>query len=144
MVQKQLPADSFRSRFQLRNRFHANLLAEFFGTFMLLVRLLLHLLMGSNSLPFQFLVTGVGAQFLLSHTKLNSWANVNIGVGFSIAMCVYATYNTSGAHLNPAVSLAVVSLGLLSTPHFFAYCAVQTLGAFLGVALSYFVYLGRV
>jgi glycerol uptake facilitator protein len=57
------------------------------------------------------LATGVGAQFLLTGGKLNSWININIGVGFIIAMCVYATYNISGAHLNPAVSLAVVSLG---------------------------------
>jgi len=124
---KLLPAERFRERFHLRNKFHACLLAEFFGTFMLL-----------------FLVTGVGAQFLLTGGKLNSWTNVNIGVGFSIAMCVYATYNTSGAHLNPAVSLAVASLGLLSIPHFFAYCLVQTVGAFLGAALSYLVYIDQV
>ncbi|KAI6174701.1 Major intrinsic protein domain containing protein [Aphelenchoides bicaudatus] len=123
MTLKVLPVDRLRGRFHLRNKFHSCLLAEFLGTFMLL-----------------FLVTGIGAQFVLTSGKLNAYINLNIGVGFAIALCVYATYNISGAHLNPAVSIAVVSQGLLSIPHFFAYCLVQTLGAFLGVALSYAVY----
>ncbi|KAI6239493.1 Major intrinsic protein domain containing protein [Aphelenchoides fujianensis] len=118
-----LPAERFRERFQLRNVFHVNLLSEFVSTFMLL-----------------FLLTGIGAQFVLSRGALNAYINVNIGVGFAIALCVYSTYNTSGAHMNPAVSFTMVTLGLLSVPHFFGYVLVQTLGAFLGVAVSYLVY----
>ncbi|KAI6181672.1 Major intrinsic protein domain containing protein [Aphelenchoides besseyi] len=115
MTKTTLPAERFRERFQLRNPFHVNLLSEFTATFMLL-----------------FLVTGVGVQFVLTRGLLNAYINLNIGVGFAIALCVYSTYNTSGAHLNPAVSITMVTLGLLSIPHFFGYVLVQTVGAFFG------------
>ncbi|KAI6222515.1 Major intrinsic protein domain containing protein [Aphelenchoides besseyi] len=123
MTKTTLPAERFRERFQLRNPFHVNLLSEFTATFMLL-----------------FLITGVGVQFVLTRGLLNAYINLNIGVGFAIALCVYSTYNTSGAHLNPAVSITMVTLGLLSIPHFFGYVLVQTVGAFLGVGLTYFIY----
>lgn len=43
MSNKLLPAQRFRERFHVRNRFHACLLAEFFGTLMLLVGFLSYL-----------------------------------------------------------------------------------------------------
>ncbi|KAI6197714.1 putative aquaporin-9 [Aphelenchoides besseyi] len=121
MTKTTLPAERFRERFQLRNPFHVNLLSEFTATFMLL-----------------FLITGVGVQFVLTRGLLNAYINLNIGVGFAIALCVYSTYNTSGAHLNPAVSITMVTLGLLSIPHFFGYVLVQTVGAFFGCWLDIF------
>jgi glycerol uptake facilitator-like aquaporin len=45
--------------------------------------------------------------------------------------------------MNPAVSLAMCSMGKLPWPHFPFYAAVQTLGAFLGSGLCFFLYLDQ-
>jgi MIP family channel proteins len=81
---------------------------------------------------------------ILSEGRLNTWIHINLGWGMVVALCVYGTFQTSGGHMNPAVSLAMVTLGRLSIRHFPYYCLVQTLGAFAGAALSYCVYYGSV
>ncbi|CAD5214615.1 unnamed protein product [Bursaphelenchus xylophilus] len=118
-----LPAERLRGRINLRNKFHAALVAELFGTFLLV-----------------FLVVGISCQHVLTDSKLVSFLSINIGVGFIVALCVYATYTTSGGQLNPAVSITLVFLGHITVPQFFAYVAVQTVGAFFGAAAGFAVY----
>ena len=45
---------------------------------------------------FQFIGIGIVAQFILSHEKLNTWIQVNIGWGFALALCVMLSAKTSG------------------------------------------------
>lgn len=111
------------SGLSVHNRLLINLLSEFFATFILL-----------------FVGSGTVAQLVLAKGGLNDYVQVSLAWGVLIALCVYATYHTSGGHMNPAVSLAMVSMGKLPLMHFPAYCAVQTFGAFLGAGLCYHVY----
>ncbi|CAJ0932211.1 unnamed protein product, partial [Mesorhabditis belari] len=117
------PVDRLKQSAAIRNPLVRNLLSEFFGTFMLL-----------------FIGLTIVMQFILTHEKLNTWININMGWGFAITFCVMMTSQTSGGHLNPAVSFLMVTLGKLSVPHFFLYSIVQTAGAFIGAFLSYLVY----
>uniref|UniRef100_A0AAU6SI65 Aquaporin 1 n=1 Tax=Steinernema monticolum TaxID=90984 RepID=A0AAU6SI65_9BILA len=123
MTGKTEPSEVLRNKIRIKNPLIRNLLAEFLGTLMLL-----------------FFGTSIVAQFILSGEKLNTWIQINVGWGFAIAFCVYATAKTSGGHLNPAISLAMVTLGRLPLVHFFLYTIVQTLGALIGSGLMYAVY----
>ncbi|CAD5209282.1 unnamed protein product [Bursaphelenchus okinawaensis] len=118
-----LPAERLRNRFHLRNKYHAALCAELFGTFLLV-----------------FLVLGISCQHVLTGSKLVSFLSINIGVGFIVALSVYATYTTSGGQLNPAVSITLVFLGHISIKEFIGFVIVQTIGAFLGAAAGFAVY----
>ncbi|KAL3080953.1 hypothetical protein niasHS_011404 [Heterodera schachtii] len=118
------PVDRMRqSVFRVRSRLAVNLLSEGLATFLLL-------LVGN----------GIGAQYILGGGKLNNYMQVCFGWGMLVALLVFATYHTSGGHLNPAVSLAFVSLGKLPFSHFLLYSLVQTVGAFFGSALCFHVY----
>ncbi|KAL3070198.1 hypothetical protein niasHT_000614 [Heterodera trifolii] len=118
------PVDRMRqSVFRVRSRLAVNLLSEGLATFLLL-------LVGN----------GIGAQHILGGGKLNNYMQVCFGWGMLIALLVFATYHTSGGHLNPAVSLAFVSLGKLPFAHFLLYSLVQTVGAFFGSALCFHLY----
>jgi MIP family channel proteins len=119
--------ERLRERFRVRNPLLINVLSEFFATTLML-----------------FVGTGIVAQYVLSEGKLNTWMHINLGWGFLIALCVYGTYRTSGGHMNPAVSLAMWTLGKLPLTHVLIYSVVQTIGAFLGVSMSFFVYKDQV
>ncbi|VDM54687.1 unnamed protein product [Angiostrongylus costaricensis] len=71
---------------------------------------------------------------------LNTWIQINLGWGLAIAFCVYSCSKTSGGHFNPAVSLAMLTLGKLSTKDCAIYCVVQTVGAFIGAMGSFGIY----
>jgi len=100
-----------------------NLLAEFFGTALLL-----------------FIGDSIVAQLVLSRDKINTWIQINIGWALAIVFSVQAVARTSGGHLNPAISLAVCTLGRLPVLHFLLYSIAQILGAFVGSAGMYLVY----
>lgn len=111
-----------QSPLRLHNRLHVNLLSEFFGTFLLL-----------------FVGTGSIMQHALGD-KLNNYNQVCMAWGILIALCVFATYHTSGGHLNPAVSLAICTLGKMPWSYLGPYALAQMLGAFFGSALSAHLY----
>ncbi|KAI1705852.1 major intrinsic protein [Ditylenchus destructor] len=119
--------ERLRRRFRVRNPLLVNLLSEFFATTLLL-----------------FAGTGIVVQHVLSEGKLNTWTHVHLGWGFLVALCVYGTFKTSGGHLNPAVSLAMFTLGKLSLVHFFYYSIVQTIAAFLGSGLTFWAYADQI
>ncbi|EYB99534.1 hypothetical protein Y032_0122g1104 [Ancylostoma ceylanicum] len=58
------------------------------------------------------------------------------GIGFMFA--VYLAASVSGAHLNPAISLAQCVLGNIPMWKVFLYSIAQLIGAYLGTAVSYF------
>ncbi|KAJ1357958.1 hypothetical protein KIN20_016236 [Parelaphostrongylus tenuis] len=118
-----LPPDVLRSAIHIESPIMRNALSEFFGTALLL-----------------FIGDAVVMQFILSGEKLNTWIQINVGWAFAITLCVYTCAKTSGGHLNPAVSLTMVTLGKLSFPHFLIYCVVQTAGALVGAAAALGVY----
>ncbi len=88
----------------------------------------------------------VGGVVLRGTKNENSgWIVITIGWGLAVTFAIYVAGGVSGAHLNPAVTLALAATGQWSetfTPSAVPiYIAGQMLGAMLGSVLVYFQYL---
>jgi glycerol uptake facilitator protein len=68
------------------------------------------------------------------------WLLIAWGWGFAVAFGVWVAGGVSGAHLNPAVTLAQAMRRGFSWRKVPSYWAAQILGAFVGAALVYFNY----
>ena len=86
---------------------------------------------------------GVVANVLLTRSKgANSgWIVIGCGWGVAVMVAVYAVGRLSGAHLNPAVTLALASIGAFPWADVPGYIAAQTVGAFIGAVLVWLMYL---
>ena len=86
---------------------------------------------------------GVVAAVLLKKSKAEAsgWIVITTGWGLAVALAVYAVGNISGAHLNPAITLALAVSGRLAWGLVPQYIGGQMLGAFLGAALVWLAYL---
>jgi glycerol uptake facilitator protein len=86
---------------------------------------------------------GVVAGVVLRDTKNENsgWIVITIGWALAVTFAVYAVGQVSGAHLNPAVTLALAATGQFEWASVGTYIAGQMLGAMLGAALVYLHYL---
>jgi glycerol uptake facilitator protein len=86
---------------------------------------------------------GVVANVLLARSKgeNSGWIVVTFGWAVAVMVAVYAVGRLSGAHLNPAVTLALASIGAFPWAHVPGYIAAQTTGAIAGAVLVWLVYL---
>jgi glycerol uptake facilitator protein len=87
---------------------------------------------------------GVCAAVTLKRSKAQGagWVAIAFGWGFAVMIAAYISSSLSGAHLNPAVTVAIaVKTGQWS--HVPVYLAGQILGAILGAVLVWLVYLGQ-
>ncbi|MFC4560787.1 MIP/aquaporin family protein [Nocardiopsis mangrovi] len=86
---------------------------------------------------------GVVAGVTLAKSKANNggWIVITLGWGMAVAMAVYVTGQYSGAHLNPAITLALASTGDFELALVPGYIAAQIAGAFAGAVLVYLAYL---
>lgn len=100
-------------------------LAEFVGTAILIL-----------------LGNGVVANVVLNQTKGNSggWIVITWGWGLAVTMAVYAVGSISGAHINPAVTVALASIGSFSWSEVPNYILAQLGGAFTGACLVWLTY----
>lgn len=99
------------------------LLAEFLGTMVLI-------LFGA----------GVVAQTVLSGGANGSYLGINLAWGIGVTMGCYVAAGVSGAHLNPAVTLALAVHRGFPWGKVAAYSLAQTAGAFVAAAVVYFTY----
>ena len=86
---------------------------------------------------------GVCANVSLKKTCGNDsgWIVITAGWGLAVAMAIYAVVNFSGAHINPAVTLGLASIGGLPWSDVPKYVAAQFLGAILGATTVWLAYL---
>ena len=97
--------------------------AEFLGTFILIV-----------------FGVGVVAQVVLSGNQNGNYLSINLGWGLAVTMAIYVAGGISGAHLNPAVTLALALHGRFSWKKVFPYCLAQLTGAFVASGAVYATY----
>jgi MIP family channel proteins len=98
-------------------------LAEFLGTFVLLV-------FGS----------AVVAQVVLSGNANGTYISINIAWGLAVTMGIYVSAGVSGAHLNPAVTVALAVHRGFAWSKVIPYCLAQVAGAFTGAAVTFITY----
>src|SRR5947208_174162 len=86
---------------------------------------------------------GVVANVVLNRTKGQSagWSVITAGWAFGVTVAVYAVGTFSGAHLNPAVTIGLASIGKFAWASVPVYIAAQLLGAFLGAGVVWLAYL---
>src|SRR5690348_3199063 len=102
------------------------LLAEMFGTTILIL-----------------LGDGVVANVVLTRTKgFNSgWIVITTGWALAVTIAVYCVISISGAHLNPAVTIALATIGTFPWSKVPGYILAQIIGGFLGGVLVWLQYL---
>lgn len=86
---------------------------------------------------------GVVANVLLNRSKGQNagWMVIATGWGLAVALAVYCVGTVSGAHLNPAVTVGLASIGKFEWALVPSYLAAQMLGAFIGATLVWLAYL---
>lgn len=107
------------------------MIAEFLGTMVLL-------LFGD----------GCVATFSLFNTSTSTFANewivIILGWGLAVMLGIYVAGAVSGAHLNPAVTLALAVRKKFPWNKVLPYALAQLLGAFVAAVILYFVYQGAI
>jgi glycerol uptake facilitator protein len=85
---------------------------------------------------------GVVANVVLARTKGNNsgWIVITAGWGLAVFIGAFCSAPFSGAHLNPAVTLAMTLAGKLATAKVAGYVVAQMLGAIAGGALVFLFY----
>lgn len=86
---------------------------------------------------------GVVANVVLHRTKgYNSgWMVITAGWAFAVTIAVYCVNSVSGAHLNPAVTIGLASIGAFAWAKVPMYIAAQIAGGFLGAVIVWLAYL---
>lgn len=86
---------------------------------------------------------GVVGSVLLNKSKAQNsgWLMITFGWGLGVTIAIYATGKVSGAHLNPAVTLALAATGDFPWAEVPSYIAAQFAGAMIGAVIVYFHYL---
>lgn len=97
--------------------------AEFFGTFIIIA-----------------FGVGVVAQTVLSKNANGSVLSINIAWGIAVMLGIYASGGISGAHLNPAVTIALALHRAFPWNKVVPYVAAQVAGAFVASAVVYLTY----
>ncbi len=101
-------------------------LAEFIGTLLLVL-----------------LGDGVVAGVVLRKSKSENagWLTIVVGWGLAVTLAIYAVGWISGAHLNPAITIALAVQGSFPSDQMVGYIAAQFSGAFVGAILVWIHYL---
>jgi len=104
----------------------AEFIGELFGTFILI-------LLGDG------VVANVGLAPRLAAPAYN-WNTITLGWAFAVIVAVYVSGGVSGAHINPAVTLALAFRRGFPWGKVVPYIVAQMIGAFLGALAVYLVY----
>lgn len=88
---------------------------------------------------------GVVAGVLMRDSKAENagWLTIVLGWGLAVTLAIYAVGRISGAHINPAITLALYVNGSFPGDQVLGYMAAQLAGAFAGAVLVWLHYLGH-
>ena len=88
---------------------------------------------------------GVVANVVLNKSKgqNSGWIVITVGWALAVAFAVYTVGRISGAHINPAVTVALASVGAFPWNQVAGYIAAQIAGATIGATLVYLSYLAH-
>lgn len=121
-----------RALLRMRQGTGGELLAEFLGTFILI-------LIGCGSVAVAVVgLPGSGRQEVAFGPA--NWLIIAWGWGFAVAFAVYVAGGISGAHINPAVTFAFALRRKFPWRKVVPYWAAQVIGGFVAAALVYAVY----
>ncbi len=109
-------------------------IAELFGTMVLV-------LFGDGSVAAFLLFTNIGPGNA-STPFANQWIIIGLGWGLAVTFGIYVAGAISGAHINPAITLALAARGKFPLGKVLPYMLAQLIGAFIGAAIVYLVYRG--
>jgi glycerol uptake facilitator protein len=115
---------------------YGEMIGEFFGTMVLI-------LFGDGCVATFALFTNIGTNGAATPFA-NEWIVIILGWGLAVMLGIYVAGAISGAHINPAVTLALAVRGKLAWNKVLAYWLAQVLGAFVAAAILYFVYQGAI
>ncbi|MER7901432.1 MIP/aquaporin family protein [Streptomyces sp. NPDC096046] len=124
------------SRLRRRAGLAGECLAEFLGTFVLIAFGCGVVAMAVAALPGSGRTEGPTVIFLAA----GDWLLITWGWGLAVALAIYVAGGVSGAHINPAVTLAFAVRRKFPWIKVVPYWASQVLGALAGAALVYAVY----
>ncbi len=118
------------------NRFLSSVLgemiAEFLGTMVLI-------LFGDGCVA---IVLGAGNGVFNTNPLFNNWMVITWGWGLAVTLGVYVAGAVSGAHINPAVTLAFALRRQFPWWKVVPYWIAQVIGAYAGAAIVYYNYSG--
>lgn len=86
------------------------------------------------------LLFGNGVNAMNSLFNLGGYTNITFSWGFGVFLGILVSGRISGAHLNPAVTLALVITKRFSLKKAPLYMLAQMIGGFVGAALVYYFY----
>ncbi|MFM2485596.1 MIP/aquaporin family protein [Celerinatantimonas yamalensis] len=88
---------------------------------------------------FMFIGTGCVAALVVAGAHFGQW-EISIIWGLAVALAIYAVGGVSGAHINPAVTLALASFMGFEWRKVPFYIIAQFIGSALGAGLTYLLY----
>lgn len=88
---------------------------------------------------FMFIGTGCVAALVLTSAQFGQW-EISIIWGLAVAIAIYSVGGISGAHINPAVTLALASFMGFKWQKVPFYILSQFIGSAIGAGLTYLLY----
>jgi aquaporin Z len=114
--------------YQVKNHVMKKYAAEFIGTFSLV-------LFGCGSAVIAG-ISGTGPSGI-------GLLGISMAFGFAVVAMAYAIGGISGCHINPAVTIGVLTAGKISVKDATGYIIAQCLGGILGAAILYLIAAGQ-
>ncbi|RHY04318.1 hypothetical protein DYB25_010063 [Aphanomyces astaci] len=108
---------------RIRSHYVRECLAEVAGTFIMMV-----------------FINGVVAQVVLGEGKNGDYTHISIGCGLAVMLGIHAAGGVSGAHLNPAISIALAVYNRFPWKKVPMYALSQFVGAFIAALFVFIVY----
>ncbi len=89
------------------------------------------------------LLFGNGVNAMVTLFNLGGYTNITFGWGIGVFLGILVSGRITGAHLNPAVTLALIVTKRFPARKAPLFISAQMLGGFIGAAIVYFFYMAK-